>query len=236
MAAEKLELPSEKTKIAILASHSGTTVEALLHGIQNGTLDAEVTLVISNNEHAGVFDKVDRFNSMGMRIGKRWIHAEDQPRGDQTRKEAQDILDEIQINGVTLVLLLGYMKRVVAPLLPPAIKSPETPVSENTKNTHNFVMLNNHPSIPADTPGMIGRDAQVRILELGLPNSAITTHFVEAEYDTGDIVAQHLVPVLPGDDADTLFAAVQASEKANIARDIDKFIKERLADELAKRR
>jgi len=70
-------------------------------------------------------------------------------------------------------------------------------------------MVNIHPSLLPAFPGL---DAQRRALEAGVRFAGCTVHFVRPETDNGPIIAQAVVPVLPGDDAATLAARILAAE------------------------
>jgi len=70
-------------------------------------------------------------------------------------------------------------------------------------------MLNIHPSLLPAFPGL---HTHRRAIEAGCKLAGATVHFVTAELDHGPIVAQAAVPVLPGDDEDTLAARVLARE------------------------
>jgi phosphoribosylglycinamide formyltransferase-1 len=62
-----------------------------------------------------------------------------------------------------------------------------------------------------------------------LPYGGQTLHVVAEEYDAGPVIAEHKVPVEPGDTSETLFARVQAIEKQYLPKDIEDFIKARIA-------
>jgi phosphoribosylglycinamide formyltransferase-1 len=204
---------SERPRIGILASGSGTTAEAFILGTQNGTVDADVRLVVTNNSDAGILDKVARFNKLGLGIDTKVINGTTHPgeaeRGTQTRQESLAISQAFTEADITLVLLLGYMKKVINPLL------------------RDFPILNTHPGRLPETRGLYGNQVQKFALSEGHRFSGQTLHAVKAEYDTGPTIAEHLVPIMPDDTAETLSAAVQAAEKANIARDVNAFIRER---------
>ena len=73
--------------------------------------------------------------------------------------------------------------------------------------------LNIHPSL---LPAFRGLHTHARVLDEGVKITGCTVHFVRPEMDTGPIVAQAAVPVLPGDTADSLAARVLAAEHASI--------------------
>jgi phosphoribosylglycinamide formyltransferase-1 len=90
-------------------------------------------------------------------------------------------------------------------------------------------MVNTHPGLLPDTKGMHGLLIQQYVLDHNLPNGGQTLHLTGASYDDGPIIAEHKVPVEPGDDAETLFARVQAVEKKYLPVDIEDFINARMA-------
>ncbi len=182
--------------LLILSSGSGTTAEAVIHATKTGELSMEVAGVVSNNEHPGVFDKVDRLNEQyGLKIEK--AHITSPQKGEQTVAESQHIVDFMHHLGVKRVVLLGYLRKVVGPLL-----------------TKPLWIVNSHPGPLPATGGLIGATVQQRVLDLGLTHSAHTIHHVDEDYDTGQVIAAHKVPVQPGDDKDSLFQAVQSTEKS----------------------
>lgn len=199
-----------KPSIAILASGSGTTAEALIYATQNGTLDADVKLVITNNPDAEILQKIERFNASGLAIETRIINGTTHPgqaeRGEQTPAEAQAIYDTVKSSSIDVVLLLGYMRKVVAPLL-------------------NMTILNTHPGLLPATRGLYGRGVQEFVIKQSFKETGQTLHEVVAEYDSGRIIAEHILPVMSWDTVDTLSSAVQLMEKAYIATDVNHFLK-----------
>ena len=192
---------------AILASHSGTTAEAVIHATQSGVLDAEVGLVISNNKNAGVFERTKRLNKQhGLDIRMKHVT---RPEGTgtpgvQTPQESETIWKAIQREGIKNVVLLGYLRKVVGALL----EEPDT-------------IVNSHPGPLPETKGLHSENVQKRVLELGLEYSAQILHDVDEEYDHGKIRKVNIVPVMPGETFDTLTAAVQATEKAFVPVDLN---------------
>ncbi len=70
-------------------------------------------------------------------------------------------------------------------------------------------ILNIHPSL---LPAFPGANAVDQALEHGVKVTGVTVHFVDEEIDHGPIIAQRAVPVLPGDDRDSLHARIQVEE------------------------
>ncbi len=201
---------SDRPKLAILASGSGTTAEALIHATQSGILNADVRLVITNNENAGVLQRIERFNQMGLGIEVLVINSKTHPgeagRGEQTPAEAQAIYDAITAAEIDLVLLLGYMRKVMQPVL-------------------GLRILNTHPGLLPATRGLHGSDVQRLVLEEHHEFTGQTLHEVAAEYDSGRIIAEHKIPVMPWDTIETLKTAAQLMEKAYIGVEVENYLK-----------
>lgn len=200
---------SDRPKIAILASGSGTTAEALIHATQSGILDADVRLVITNKQDAGILQKIERFNKQGLDINVLVINGTTHPgeagRGEQTPAEAQAIYDAITAAGIDLVLLLGYMRKVMQPVL-------------------GLRILNTHPGLLPATRGLHGEDVQRFVLQERHEFTGQTLHEVAAEYDSGRIIAEHKLPVMPWDTIETLNAAAQLMEKAYIGKEVNEYL------------
>lgn len=214
----------DRPGIAILASGSGTTAEAFIHATYTGAVDAEVQLVIASKPDAGIFNKIKRLN-MRYDSDIQALHISnlthpDRPgrQGEQTLAESAAIRDEIAKRNIALVALMGYMKKVRGPLLEDYGSLPDHKLIFEAR------MVNTHPGPLPETRGLAGIGAQKKVLELGLDHSAQTLHVVTEEYDAGAIYAERRVPVIPGDTAESLFEAVQATEKAYLPSDIGSFL------------
>jgi phosphoribosylglycinamide formyltransferase-1 len=206
---------SDRPKLAILASGSGTTAEALIHATQNGVLNADVRLVITNKEDAGILKRIERFNKQGLDIKVLVIngtsHPGDAARGEQTPAEAQAIYNAVKEAGVHLILLLGYLRKVMPPLL-------------------DLRILNTHPGLLPATRGLHGEDVQQFVLEEEHEYTGQTLHEVIAEYDSGKTIAEHKLPVMPWDTVDSLNASVQLMENAYIGVDVERYLKDHAAE------
>jgi phosphoribosylglycinamide formyltransferase-1 len=103
------------------------------------------------------------------------------------------VVDLLRGAGVELVVLAGYMRMIKAPLL------------EAFPNR----IINIHPSLLPQFPGL---DAWRQAIDSGVTESGCTVHYVDGGMDTGPIIAQRRVPVLPGDTPETLHARIQEQE------------------------
>lgn len=221
-----------KPRIAVLASGGGTTVEAFIRADQAGDINVAVGLIIVSRSDAGVFKRIENLNKeFGLNIQTILINHKTHPaasgevvdKGCQTRTEEQAILETLRTGGYDLVALMGYMKRVGLELIH------EFGWIDEYKSIFQAKMVNTHPGLLPDTKGFFGESIQQYVLDHHLPYAGQTFHVVADEYDAGPVIAEHKVPVEPGDTSETLFARVQATEKKYLPKDIEDFIKARQA-------
>jgi phosphoribosylglycinamide formyltransferase-1 len=115
----------------------------------------------------------------------------------------------IDRHGPDLVVLAGFMRVL----------------TEGFVHRYDGRLLNIHPSLLPSFPGLHTHE---RALEAGVKIHGATVHFVTADLDHGPIVAQAAVPVLAGDDADTLAARVLRQEHVLYPRAVRWFVEDRL--------
>jgi phosphoribosylglycinamide formyltransferase-1 len=211
--------------IGILASGSGTTAEYVIRATQTGVLNAEVQMVISDKEEAGVFDRVGRLNDQyGLGIDVAHFGPDQFPDGatenlyEQTDQESTALCEALEEHDVTLVLLLGYLRKVRGPLLEQFGALPEH------GSPYDARMLNTHPGPLPETRGYYGRGVHEKVSELGLTMSAQTLHLVSADYDEGARIASNGFPVYPNDTPEIIEANAQSTEKAHLPSDIESFL------------
>ncbi len=221
-----------KPRVAILASGGGTTAEAFIRATQRGETTCEVELVIVSRRDAGIFQRIEALNAeFGLHIKTVLINHKTHPaleheqleRGQQTAAEEYAILELLTEGNFDLIALMGYMKRI-GPRLNKAFGwVPEYSSIFQAK------MVNTHPGILPDTKGFYGENIQQYVLDHHLPYGGQTFHVVSEVYDEGPIIAEHRVPVEPGDTSETLFERVQATEKQYLPLDIEAFVHARIA-------
>jgi phosphoribosylglycinamide formyltransferase 1 len=175
-----------KKRIALLASGNGSNVEALLTAMQEPDFPAEPVLVFCNRPGAGVLDKAKQRGVPTAVV--------DQAGFDNREAFDQEALRSLHAVRPDLLCLAGYM-RILSPDFVAAFKGR---------------MLNIHPSLlpKFGGPGMYGIRVHMAVLAAGEKESGATVHWVEEAIDTGAIVAQEKVPVLPGDTPKSLAARV----------------------------
>jgi phosphoribosylglycinamide formyltransferase-1 len=182
---------ASRLRIAVLASGSGTTLQAVIDACERGDLDGQVVLVISNNSRSGAMERARRHDIPSRHLSSRTHRDPD--------KLDQAIVAALRKNSPDVVLLAGYMKKLGPHVL----------------ECYSGRVINTHPSLlpKFGGHGMYGNRVHAAVIEAGDPATGISVHLVDGEYDTGRVLAQREVPVEAGDDASTLASRVQSVER-----------------------
>ncbi len=177
-------------KLGLLASHRGTNLQAIVDACSSGRLRAEPAVVISNNSGSGAAQRAKR-------AGIPFQHLSGKTHPSAEALDAA-ILEVLEKHGVELVVLVGYMKRI----------GPRTLARFSGR------VLNTHPALlpKFGGTGMYGERVHEAVLAAGETETGVSVHLVDAEYDTGPVIAQCRVPVRPGDSAESLAARVVERE------------------------
>ncbi|HJL01343.1 MAG TPA: phosphoribosylglycinamide formyltransferase [Polyangiaceae bacterium LLY-WYZ-15_(1-7)] len=170
-------------KLAVLASGRGSNLAAILEAIDAGRLEGSVAAVIADRDAPAL-----------ERARARGLPAEQVPfrKADRAAWDA-DLAEAVAAHAPDVVVLAGFMRILGERFLKHFPKR----------------ILNVHPSL---LPAFPGARAPQAAIDAGVRLSGCTVHLVDAGVDTGPILAQAAVPVLPGDDADRLHARIQAVE------------------------
>ena len=169
-------------RVAVLISGRGSNLQALIDAARDPAYPAEIVSVISNRRGA---PGLQRAEAAGIPN-----HVIADPDRAGFAEAANRILHDA---GVELVALAGFMRIL------------DTGFVEAWTD----LMMNIHPSLLPAFPGL---HPQRQALAAGVKFSGCTVHFVRSEVDSGPIVAQAVVPVLPGDDVASLSARILAAE------------------------
>jgi phosphoribosylglycinamide formyltransferase-1 len=198
---------SERLAVGVLASGRGSNLGALLDACAAPDFPARVVVVISDREHAPA---LERARVAGVEAV--WISPK-----DFVSRESFDLalVRELEKRQVGLVCHAGFM-RILSPAYVQAFAGRA---------------LNIHPSLLPAFPGL---HAQRQALEHGVRVSGATVHFLEEGVDSGPIVLQAAVPVLPGDTEETLAARILVEEHRIYPAAVRLFAENRL--EIAGRR
>ncbi|MCK5913586.1 MAG: phosphoribosylglycinamide formyltransferase [Desulfuromusa sp.] len=175
----------KKLKLGILASGSGTNLQSIIDQCQQGRLDAEICLVLSNNPGAGALERAEQAGINNVCIN----HREFNSREDFD----QAVVVALQKAGAELIVLAGFMRIISAVFLQ---AFPQR-------------IINIHPTLLPAFPGL---HVQQQALDYGARFSGCTVHIVDGGIDTGPIIAQAVVPILPNDSEETLAARILEQE------------------------
>jgi phosphoribosylglycinamide formyltransferase 1 len=181
-------MPSVKSsplKLGVLASGRGSNFQSIVDEIEEGSLRADIRLLIVDNPKALAIERARKHG-----IGHLVIRP-----GDFTTKDNfyLKIVEELRKKEVELVILAGFM-RIVGKRLIDAFPNR---------------IMNIHPALLPSFPGL---HSQKQAVEYGVRISGCTVHFVDEGMDTGPIIAQAAVPVYHDDTEETLSARILKME------------------------
>lgn len=170
--------------IAIYASGSGSNAEAIVAHLATHPV-AQVAVILTNNPQAGVIARAAR---LGIPL------VETAPHGD----DAETQLAVLRQYGVQLVVLAGWLRQI-----------PEDVLAAFPKR-----IINIHPALLPQHggKGMYGNRVHQAVLDAGDAETGITIHYVDVEYDRGEIIRQVRVPVPTGATAAQVQELVHALE------------------------
>lgn len=175
-------------RVAILGSGKGSNARAILEAAQVGSLGGEVALILSDSADAGILDIAEEYDVPAIAVDP----GTDRP-GRLTDAALKEIVDRLRAARVDLVVLAGFMRIVREPLL----------------TAFPGRILNIHPSLLPKYPGL---HACRRAIAAGDTESGCTIHLVDSGVDTGEILRQERVPIIPNDTPELLQARIQEAE------------------------
>jgi phosphoribosylglycinamide formyltransferase 1 len=192
--------------IGVLASHAGTTAQAVMDACADGRIRGRVGVVISNNSGAEVLRRAAALGIPARHLSQKTCPDPGELDEAMTRT--------LRAHGADLVLLAGYMRKV-GPL---------------TLAAFDGRIINVHPSLLPrhGGQGMYGRAVHEAVLRSGDPVTGASVHLVTARYDEGPVLSQREVPVAPGDDAGTLEARVRPAERALLVETLSRLARDGL--------
>jgi len=179
-------------RIAVLVSGSGTNLQALLDAAARGELaPAEIVCVISNRPGVRALERAAAAGVPALVVDHKQFP------GREPFERA--LLASLAEHRVEAVVLAGFMRLLTSGFLD---RFPDR-------------VINIHPSLLPAFPGV---DAQRQAFEHGVKVTGATVHFVDAGLDAGPIILQAAVPVLDGDDVETLRARILEREHELLPR------------------
>ena len=174
--------------IAILGSGRGSNCRAILEQIRAQKLAADARLIVSDVFDAAILEIAREFGVPNAYLP---------PGKFRTRLEPAMEMELVKIlvaAEVDLVVLAGFMRVLKEPML----------------NAFPHRIVNLHPSLLPKFPGM---EAWRQALAAGEKFTGCTVHYVDAGIDSGEIIAQRKVPVMPNDTPESLHARIQIAER-----------------------
>jgi phosphoribosylglycinamide formyltransferase-1 len=189
---------SQGLRFGVLGSGKGSNFRALAEAWRAGTLGCTPVIVLSDIETAGILGLAKEFG-----IPRHFV-APGPFRTKMSTEAEGEIVRLLEEAKVDFVVLAGFMRVIKEPLL----------------RAFPGRILNIHPSL---LPEFRGLEAWRQALEAGVPEAGCTVHLVDEGVDTGKILGQSRVPVLPGDTAETLHARIQVAEHELYPRIVREF-------------
>jgi len=191
----------KKLPIAVFVSGRGTNLQSIIDAINSGKLDAEIKLVVSNRSKAYALKRCEKYG-----IPYKVLPSK---RFNSTKEWGEALIEAVKESGAELVVLAGFMK-----IVPPNF-------IEAFKNR----IINIHPSL---LPAFKGLEAQRQAFDYGVTLTGCTVHLVIPELDSGPVIAQAVVPVLPNDTAQTLSSRILEHEHRIYPQVIQWFAEDRI--------
>ena len=187
-----------KTRIGIFASGSGTNAENIFNYFKNSDI-AEIALVLCNNESAGVIERAGR---AGVKV---YLF-------DREQFNKGEVLNTVIKHKVDFIVLAGFLW-----LMP-------SDITASYKNR----IINIHPALlpKYGGKGMYGMNVHNAVVKNGEKESGITIHWVNDEYDKGDIIFQAKCNINAGDTPEEVAQRVHKLEYEHFPQIIEKLIKE----------
>lgn len=184
---------NQTIKLGIMASGSGSNFEAIAKAIQTGELNAKIEVVIYNEPTAKVKERAEKFNIPTVLLNHRHF---------KSREELdQKIVTVFQEYQVELIVMVGWMRIITNVLL----------------SAYPQRIINIHPSL---LPSFKGIHAVEQALSAKVKITGCTVHFADLEVDSGEILMQSAVAILPNDTAETLHQKIQIQEHLIITKAI----------------
>src|SRR5262249_37399467 len=205
MESAPMKRSTDRLRLAVLVSGSGTTLQNLLDRSASGRLPAQVVLVVSSNPEAFALERARRAGG-GSAIASR-------KEAGSPEEFSRGIFDHCRAAHADLVCMAGFLQ---------LIRIPDDFLGR---------VLNIHPAlIPAFSgKGFYGQRVHEAVLESGTRITGCTVHFADNQYDHGPIILQRKVPVLDDDTPETLAARVFKEECEASPEAIRMFAEGRLA-------
>jgi phosphoribosylglycinamide formyltransferase-1 len=171
-------------RIAIFASGSGTNAEKIINYFQDSDL-ARVIEIFTNNKNAGVIERARKYGISCFIVNDEQL-------------SGGDVLKKLREARIDLVVLAGFLRKIPAEIV----------------ETFESRIINIHPALLPDYggPGMYGMHVHQAVVENEEEETGITIHYVNNDYDEGEIIFQETVEIDPEDSPEDVAYKVQQLE------------------------
>lgn len=170
-------------RVGVMVSGGGTNLQAILDAVDAGKVtNAEICVVISNNPNAYALERARKHGIEAVCVS---------PKAYETRDAFNDaLLAKVDEYKLDLIVLAGFLVKIPAAMI----------------EKYERRIVNIHPSLIPSFCGVgyYGMKVHEAALERGVKVTGATVHFVDSGMDTGPIIAQKAVEVLPGDTPEVL--------------------------------
>lgn len=176
--------------IAVFASHGGSDLQAIIDGCKKEQINATVTVIISNNSDSMALQRAKNENIPNFHMSAKKYGSEE--------VLATEILNVLNQYHVDMIFLAGYMRLLHSSIL----------------EKYNNRIFNIHPALlpKYGGKGMYGMNVHSVVIKAREKETGVTIHRVNAEYDSGEIVAQTKVAVMENDTPEVLAERVLERE------------------------
>jgi phosphoribosylglycinamide formyltransferase-1 len=172
-------------KLAILVSGRGSNLQSIIDSIEKEELNANISIVISNNKDAMALTRAEKHNIKTIFID---------PAGYLNKREYDKaLIEKLKEFSIDLICLAGYMRIL----------------GEEVIQTFKEKIINIHPSLLPAFPGL---NAQKQAINYGAKFSGCTVHFVDSGIDSGPIILQTAIPIYDNDDEKSLSERILEQE------------------------
>ena len=187
--------------LVVFASGNGSTLQSIIDSIIKNDLNANISLVVSDNPNAYALTRASNANIPTYVIKNKDFFDKDQ--------ELSEVLSNYSFD---LIVLAGYLKKIGPKLL------------------SNYKIINTHPSLlpKFGGKGMYGMHVHTAVINAKEKVSGVTLHWVNENYDEGNIISQTEVTVTENDTPETLSSKVQIAEKIQLVNILKKFAQQGL--------
>ncbi len=187
--------------IGVLVSGRGTNLQAIIEAVEEGRIEGEISIVVSDNPDAYALKRAKQYN-----IETQYIDFNKFKNRENYDKKIEEYLKEKKVD---LVVLAGYM-RILSPYF---------------IRTYKNKIINIHPALLPSFPGL---HTQRQAVEYGVKVSGCTVHFVDEGVDSGPIILQKTVEVKDNDTEESLAERILKEEHQIYPRAIQLFSEGRL--------